>query len=93
MKQFYLITQRKELEKLLGITNGEIWEKGVDLDDWDYFIAVKTNDKQNKSSDMRFNPIPKDEIWERLLNGGCDNSWYHVETKNGNFYIGGAYHS
>lgn len=81
MQQFYLITKEKELGELLGLTHDEIWEKGICLDDWDYFIVIPSK----KST------VP--HIWDRLLSGSCCNGWRYVKTSKGNFHVGGAYHA
>jgi len=90
MKQFYLITELKEIRELTSLNDDAIWKAGVCLDDWDYFIFVPTT---KKPDDFKDSFEPKDGTWNELLNGCCSNTWVHIKSPNGNFYVGGAYHS
>ena len=93
MRKFYLITKDEELSELTGLTNKELWDAGVNLDDYDYFIVTPTSEKVRKQKVMTVGICPKDGTWDRLLTGCCSNEWKHIKTPKGNFYIGGAYHA
>lgn len=96
MKQFYLINKESEITELTGLDREGIWDAGIDLDDWDYFVFIPTTDKFIDSGGRMFNYAiisPKEEIWDRLLSGCAGNVWIHIKTPKGNFYVGGAYHS
>lgn len=90
MDIFYLLETEDQLQYMTGLNHDGIWEAGVCLDDWDYFIVIPTKDKPGK---FARNIIPKNDTWNRLLDGCFSNDWVHIESPNGYFYIGGAYHS
>lgn len=75
------------LQGLLLMSTDEIWNLGINLDDWDYGICLEGQLK-TLSSYLASTDLP------RLLNGSCDNEWYEVKSNNGKWYtIGIAYHA
>lgn len=43
-----LFNKEKDLEVLTGLNHEQLWERGFDLDDWDYGFCCET--KLNKSN-------------------------------------------
>jgi hypothetical protein len=82
-KQFIYFDKEEELEKLLGLNQDQIWDHGINLDDWDYGVLFYGNETPS----MR-----KSEI-RNLLNGVCSNEWVVVTIDGKNYTVGMSYHS
>ena len=68
----------EELIELTGLSNSELWDVGINLDDWDYGLCC---------NDLDFD-------MERLLSGSCSNEQKIIKLKTGKrVKIGMAYHS
>ena len=72
------------LTKITGLKHDELWDVGINLDDWDYGVIIEGKYK---------GIIKNTYCLERLLQGCCDNVWEQIETPKGIFTIGMAYHS
>lgn len=80
------------LQGLLGMTHQELWDAGVNLDDWDYGVVLEGQNKTMAAylMESRMEEYPL----HRLLSGQCSNEWYEVKSKYGKWYtIGMAYHA
>lgn len=80
------------LKGLLKMTSQEMWDAGMNLDDWDYGVVLEG---YLVTCSAYLMPTKKEEYpLHRLLNGVCDNEWFEVTSKDGKKYtIGMAYHS
>lgn len=77
----------------------DLWDKGVDLDDWDYIIVLPP-ETLKESSIINFYTKEKETMFEqkidrldRLLTGSCADTWYKVEFRGELRALGVAYHA
>ena len=83
--EFTRFTDDRIISKKTGLTSDEIWDAGVCLDDWDYGYIGKGIVTTKIETDLRL------DSW---LNGVCDNKWYLIQDKKGNYWtICMAYHA
>jgi hypothetical protein len=67
----------------------ELWDQGVNLDDWDYLIIAPVDQIEwvgDEPEPAWNNPLG------RLLTGCCANRWYKVQWDGQEVALGVAYH-
>lgn len=83
--QMYYFTDDDDIRHIIKLSHDELWDAGVNLDDWDYGILIcgKIKRKQTKLFYL-----------DNLLNGVFKNEWYEFKNKKGEWFtLGMAYHS
>lgn len=75
----------------------ELWDQGVDMDDWDYFILVPVGCVEEiDSTDWEDKPIKKlvpKSYALGLLIGGSENKWYKITFRGKEYAMGVACHA
>lgn len=75
-------------------TIAELWDQGVNMEDWDYMLFFEA--VHNIELPRRFNKItlePRNDNIAGLLRGCCANHWYPViNFKGRKGVLGVAYH-
>ena len=85
MKKLIFFTDDSQIHKLVGLSHNELWEAGLNLDDWDYGLLLTGKKAHECESDWELN---------RLLTGVCSNEWFQIKNKEGKWFtFGMAYHS
>lgn len=82
-KAFTYFDTEDDLSRLIGLDHDQLWDHGINLDDWDYGILFYGNETPD---------IKKSEI-QRMLTGCCSNEWVVVTVGDVNYTVGMAYHS
>lgn len=80
---------------------GELWDKGVDLDDWDYAIIVPADeldydesyeDTESGRTILVKRYFPKNFNLERMTQSTCSTTWYKINFRDKDVGIGVVYH-
>ena len=74
-------------------TVGDLWDLGVNMEDWDYMLFFES--VHTVKLPIEFNKItlePRNENIARLLSGSCSNVWYPINFKGRRGILGVAYH-